>query len=247
MLWFWSILHILLGNTSFYPKWNELTWASWRSKSTATRLFVQQLGLHQRNHQIVALLTLCDGNPFQCHNIIISMCSTKSLHYTDFIISLMASQITSLTIVYPTVYSRTDQRKHQSSVSLAYVREFTWDQWIPRTKGSKAENFPFDNVIMLLCILHDIPCVIIIAVQALHKLLVCFFPLGLPITWRPSMTFIALSFFSSVLRVLYVLLARLDAVTKQFQMKMSYFFIRARNFQFILISTTQTQKTHIYI
>ena len=33
----------------------------------------------------------------------------------------MASQITSLTIVYSTVYSVTDQRKHQSSVSLAFV------------------------------------------------------------------------------------------------------------------------------
>ena len=34
----------------------------------------------------------------------------------------MASQITSLTIVYPTVYSDADQRKHQSSASLAFVR-----------------------------------------------------------------------------------------------------------------------------
>ena len=35
----------------------------------------------------------------------------------------MASQITSLTIVYSTVYSSPDQRKHQSSASLAFVRE----------------------------------------------------------------------------------------------------------------------------
>ena len=32
-----------------------------------------------------------------------------------------ASQITSLTIVYSTVYSDVDQRKHQSSASLAFV------------------------------------------------------------------------------------------------------------------------------
>ena len=32
----------------------------------------------------------------------------------------MASQITSLTIVYSTVYSGVDQRKHQSSASLAF-------------------------------------------------------------------------------------------------------------------------------
>ena len=33
-----------------------------------------------------------------------------------------ASQITSLTIVYLTVYSGADQRKHQSSASLAFMR-----------------------------------------------------------------------------------------------------------------------------
>ena len=36
--------------------------------------------------------------------------------------SAIASQITSLTIVYSTVYSAADQRKHQSSASLAFVR-----------------------------------------------------------------------------------------------------------------------------
>ena len=34
----------------------------------------------------------------------------------------MASQITSLTIVYSSIYWGTDQRKHQSSASLAFVR-----------------------------------------------------------------------------------------------------------------------------
>ena len=43
-------------------------------------------------------------------------------HYDDVIMSAMASQITSLMIVYSTVYSDADQRKHQSSASLAFVR-----------------------------------------------------------------------------------------------------------------------------
>ena len=47
----------------------------------------------------------------------------------------MASQITSLTIVYSTVYSDADQRKHQSSASLAFVWGIHRDRWIPRTKG----------------------------------------------------------------------------------------------------------------
>ena len=47
----------------------------------------------------------------------------------------LASQITSLTIVYSTVYSDADQRKHQSSASLAFVWGTQRHRWIPRTKG----------------------------------------------------------------------------------------------------------------
>ena len=43
-------------------------------------------------------------------------------HYNDVIMSSVASQITSLTIVYSTVYTGADPRKHQSSASLACVR-----------------------------------------------------------------------------------------------------------------------------
>ena len=56
-------------------------------------------------------------------------------HYIDVIMSTMASQITSLTVVYSTVYSDADQRKHQSSASLAFVWGIHRDRWIPRTKG----------------------------------------------------------------------------------------------------------------
>ena len=43
-------------------------------------------------------------------------------HYSDILMSAMASQITSLTIVYSIVYSGADQRKYQCSASLAFVR-----------------------------------------------------------------------------------------------------------------------------
>ena len=58
-----------------------------------------------------------------------------SLHYNDVIMGAIASQITTLTVVYSTVYSGADQRKHQSSASLAFVRGIHRDRWIPRTKG----------------------------------------------------------------------------------------------------------------
>ena len=56
-------------------------------------------------------------------------------HYADVIMTTIASQITSLTVVYSTVYSDADQRKHQSSTSLAFVWGIHRDRWIPRTKG----------------------------------------------------------------------------------------------------------------
>ena len=61
----------------------------------------------------------------------------------------MASQITSLTIVYSTVYSGSDQRKHQSSASLAFCQGIhrgpvnSPHKW-PVTR----KMFPFDDVIM---------------------------------------------------------------------------------------------------
>ena len=66
--------------------------------------------------------------------------------------SAVASQITSLTIVCSTVYPDADQRKHQSSASLAFV----WGihrgpvnsphKWPVTRKMS-----PFDDVIMSVC------------------------------------------------------------------------------------------------
>ena len=61
----------------------------------------------------------------------------------------MASQITSLTIVYSTVYSGADQRKHQSSASLAFVWGIHW--WpvnSPHKWPVTRKMFPFDDVIM---------------------------------------------------------------------------------------------------
>ena len=62
---------------------------------------------------------------------------------------MIASQITNLTIVYSTIYSDPDQRKHQSFASLAFV------QGIHRGPVNSPDKcpvtrkmFPFDDVIM---------------------------------------------------------------------------------------------------
>ena len=59
-------------------------------------------------------------------------------HYSDVIMSAMASQITGLTIVDSTVCSGADQRKHQSSASLAFVRGT--DRWFPAQRTRNADD-----------------------------------------------------------------------------------------------------------
>ena len=72
-------------------------------------------------------------------------------HYNDVIMSTIASQITSLTIVYSTVYSGADQRKRQSSASLAFVQGIHRGPVNSPHKGPVTRKmFPFDDVIMAI-------------------------------------------------------------------------------------------------
>ena len=48
----------------------------------------------------------------------------SSVHYNDAIMNAIASQITSLKIVFSIVYLDTDKRKHQRSASLVLCEEF---------------------------------------------------------------------------------------------------------------------------
>ena len=70
-------------------------------------------------------------------------------HYTDVIMTTIASQITSLTVVYSTVYSGADQRK-QNSASLAFVRRIhRWPVNSTHEGPVTRKMFPFDDVIMM--------------------------------------------------------------------------------------------------
>ena len=74
----------------------------------------------------------------------------NDLHYCDVIMGAIESRINSLKIVYSTVYSSADQRKHQNSASLAFVRGIhrgpvnSPHKW-PVTR----KMFPIDDVIMI--------------------------------------------------------------------------------------------------
>ena len=64
--------------------------------------------------------------------------------------SAMASQITGVSSVYSTVCSGADQRKHQSSVSLAFVRGIHQGPVNSLHKGPvRQKMFPFDDIIMI--------------------------------------------------------------------------------------------------
>ena len=81
------------------------------------------------------------------------------IHYDDVRMGAIASQITSPRIVYSTVYSDADQRKHQSSASLAFVWGIHRDRWIPRIKGQlRGKCF---HLMTSSCIVTVIVCYIV--------------------------------------------------------------------------------------
>ena len=69
-----------------------------------------------------------------------------SIHYNDIIMDSMASQITSLTIVFSAVYSGADQRKHQSFAPPVLVRGIPVNS--PHKWPVTRKMFPLDDVIM---------------------------------------------------------------------------------------------------
>ena len=80
-----------------------------------------------------------------------SYCVESRDHYSDAMMGAMSSLITSLTSVYSTVHSCADQRKYQSSASLAFV----WGIHrrpvnSPHKRPVMRKMFPFDDVIMTL-------------------------------------------------------------------------------------------------
>ena len=69
-------------------------------------------------HMCIPRCTVTYGELIETRYVITIL--QQQYHYNDVIMGAMASQITSLTIVYSAVCS--DQRKHQSSASPAFVR-----------------------------------------------------------------------------------------------------------------------------
>ena len=93
-----------------------------------------------------------DPNSAEYQTLAKTLCNEVSQRgqwdYCDVIIGAMASQITSLSIVCSTVYSGADQRKHQSSASMAFLRGIY--RWPMNPPHKRPVMFPFHDVIMMI-------------------------------------------------------------------------------------------------
>ena len=127
--------------------WPMLTYHQWWlciSKIQTYPLMKRELGLGLRLQVYIVSPTVIVTSWDASQNLHINS------HYSDVIMSAVPSQITGVTIIYPTICSDADQRKHQSSTSLAFV----WGiDWLPVNFPQKGpvtrKRFPFDDVIMI--------------------------------------------------------------------------------------------------
>ena len=112
---------------------------------------------HPKKNVIASSLSTGDLERFQIthHETVVHRaspvhCQQTGTHYCDVIIGAIASQIISLTIVYSTVYSDADHRKHQRSASLAFVRGISRGPVnSPHKWPVTRKIIPFDDVIMI--------------------------------------------------------------------------------------------------
>ena len=77
---------------------------------------------HDANFYVIGPQVVAKTSGASSDNKAVTNTTLGLSHYDGVIMNAMASQITSLTIVYSIVYSDADQRKYQSSASLAFVR-----------------------------------------------------------------------------------------------------------------------------
>ena len=100
-------------------KWNVCT-TGWHHTLSQNRRFKLTLPASDINIRLLWSLTVyTEGRYIVCD---IDAMISQAQDYSDIIMDMTPSQITSLTIVYSTIYSGAHQRKHQSSTSLALVR-----------------------------------------------------------------------------------------------------------------------------
>ena len=149
-----STLHCIIYNTNAADKIAPIvhvvhTLSLWRRHVISSWLHAADADKYLITHKIETVIPWYrrwqPDETFQCSHTLF----WHNNHYGDVIMGAIASQITSLTSVYAILYSDEDQRKDQSSESLASVRGIhrgpvnSPHKWPVRRK-----KFPFDDVIM---------------------------------------------------------------------------------------------------
>ena len=125
------------------------------------RITTEYRNSHRKDKTVLWPSYLSNGNPIRAKDSLISnhletvACMTLwqwSNHMgndSDVIMSAIASQISSVMIVCSTVCWSPDQRKHQSSASLAFVRGIhRWPVDSPHKGPVTRKMFPLDDVNM---------------------------------------------------------------------------------------------------
>ena len=128
----WTLFHSMYENSTLCTNWfvHQANTAGafivHQANATGTFIvhqgsFVEHFGSYiKAERSSPTVITLTWGTHTSPGTRVNTSSPLKS-HYSDVIMSMMASQITSLTIIYSTVYLGTYQRKHQSSASMAFV------------------------------------------------------------------------------------------------------------------------------
>ena len=122
---------------------NILNWFPWMKCFALWIKFHPYLlwsSFYNKSSQVLAISWLQTGNKPLPESVIFQF------HYCDVMMGVIVSQITSLMIVYSIVHSSADQRKHQSTASLAFVPGI--HQWLVNSQHKRPvmrKMFPFDD------------------------------------------------------------------------------------------------------
>ena len=97
-----------------------------------------------------------------------------NIRYSDVIMSAIVSQITGVSMVCSTVSSGADQRKHQTSASLVFVRRIErWPVNFPYKETVIRKKFIFDDVIFPMWKTHQCPMLPIHLLPRVQKTYSC--------------------------------------------------------------------------
>ena len=127
------------------------------SKILSARTLWKQFRMNasRRDDYNTVIVILPDIIKSKFFNVLLKVCKNAFIehHYSDVMMSAMAFPITAVSIVCSTVCSGADQRKHQSSATLAFVRGIhRWPVDSPHKGPVTRKMFPFDDVITIVIV-----------------------------------------------------------------------------------------------